>query len=69
MSGDAAFLLAPLGLGILAEYTSCGTALHTTAAIVLVSNMFFAARATEDTSIYSGKEKAGEEDNKKQEET
>lgn len=51
MSGDAAFLLAPLGLGVLAEYTSCATALHCTASVVLLANLFFAARATEDMVV------------------
>ena len=45
--GDGAFLLAPLGLGLLAQYTDCATALHTTAGVVVLANLVFALRATE----------------------
>jgi hypothetical protein len=47
MCGDGAFLLAPLGLGVLAQYTSCATAMHMTAGVVLAANLIFALRATE----------------------
>ena len=47
MAGDAAFLLAPAGLGFLAQLTDCATALNATAAIVLGANLTFALRATE----------------------
>jgi MFS family permease len=47
VSGDAAFLLAPAGLGLLAQFTSCATALHVTAVVVMSANLAFIVRATE----------------------
>ncbi len=47
MAGDAAFLVCPFGLGLLAQYTDCTTALFTSALITLVANATFAVRCTE----------------------
>lgn len=47
MAGDAAFLVCPFGLGLLAQYTDCETALYTSALITLLANATFAIRSTE----------------------
>ena len=47
MAGDAAFLLAPAGLGLLAQLTDCTTALWSVAAVVTAANATFALRTTE----------------------
>ena len=47
MAGDAAFLVCPFGLGLLAQYTDCVTALYTSAFITLLANATFAMRSTE----------------------
>lgn len=64
-SDDQSCQKAPLGLGVLAEYTSCATALHSTAAIVLVANMIFAARATEEFSLDASYSAENDKDNDK----
>ena len=46
-AGDAAFLVAPVGLGTLAETTDCTTAMCATAVIVLSANLSFALRTRE----------------------
>ena len=47
MAGDAAFLICPFGLGLLAQYTDFTTALLTSALITAVANATFALRSTE----------------------
>ena len=47
MAGDAAFLVCPFGLGLLAQYTDCTTALFTSALITQLANVTFALRCTE----------------------
>mmetsp|Transcript_8029 Transcript_8029/g.9080 ORF Transcript_8029/g.9080 Transcript_8029/m.9080 type:complete len:94 (-) Transcript_8029:58-339(-) len=49
MAGDFAFLITPTCLGVLAQSTSCSTALQITSVVVLGANLTFAARATERT--------------------
>ena len=47
MAADAAFLVAPAGLGLLAQGTSCSTAFLTTAGVIGAANMIFALRTRE----------------------
>ena len=47
MAGDVAFLVSPLGLGLIADMTSCSVALYTASFTVLAANCIFALRATE----------------------
>ena len=47
MAGDAAFLVCPFGLGLLAQYTNCTTALFTSALITALANATFALRCSE----------------------
>jgi MFS family permease len=49
MAGDGAFLIAPVGLGTIAQLTTCETALHTSAAVVGFSTLAFAVLAREET--------------------
>ena len=47
MAADTAFLTAPISLGMLAQYSSCSTALFTTAGVIAAANAVFALRTTE----------------------
>lgn len=47
MAGDVAFLVAPIGLGLIADMASCSVALYTASFTVLAANGYFALRATE----------------------
>ena len=47
MAADTAFLTAPISLGMLAQYSSCSTALFTTAGVIAAANVVFALRTTE----------------------
>ena len=44
---DAAFLLAPVGLGLLAQATDHATAIYASTAVIGTANIFFVIRATE----------------------
>ena len=57
MAGDAAFLLAPAGLGLLAQLTDCTTALWSVAAVVTAANATFALRTTEADQTPGGSSK------------
>ena len=46
-AGDMAFLVAPISLGTLAEFTSCDVALQTTAIGIAAANAAFLFRAQE----------------------
>jgi len=46
-AGDMAFLIAPISLGTLAEFTSCDVALQATAMGIAGANAFFFLRAKE----------------------
>ena len=46
MAGDAAFLVSPLGLGLVAEAYGCSTALLGCAGAMALSTAFFALRCT-----------------------
>jgi nitrate/nitrite transporter NarK len=47
MAADSAFLVCPISLGMLAQYSSCATALFTTAGLIGAANVVFALRTTE----------------------
>ena len=51
MAADSAFLFCPISLGMLAQYSSCSTALFTTAGLIGGANMVFALRTTEQERI------------------
>ena len=51
MAGDVASFSAPVCLGLLADYTSCGAAILTTAGMCSVSTAFFAVRASEVSDL------------------
>jgi Na+/melibiose symporter-like transporter len=49
MAADSAFLCCPISLGLLAQVSSCSTALYTTAGLIFGANMIFAFRTTEQS--------------------
>ena len=54
-ASDVAFLVAPVGLGALAELTSCNTALQITALAIVGAGGFFRSRARESAFYKAGR--------------